>query len=368
MKVSVIISARNEFPQICMTVQNILDDLSSFLQMGEYEVIIVDNCSNDEVVDGRGKGGTVDFLMSRGMYYSGVLRILRYPTASNVGARNYGAKFAKGEYIFFSDAHMIYGQGTFKRWLETVKESGGLVHPAISWMGAFPPQKGMQYSWKLGEEIKGTWNNLLVGGGNDWFYVPAMGHCSIGVKREQFIDFGGYIENRCYGGGEMYLDTLWWLMGSCSVTEPRINAYHLSAGRGYNYHHDDYIHNVFACGLSLGADWWVERTYLNNLRKGKKEVLDRLMQEAKRISKDKAEMVAKRAVMSFNELLVKKRWDTLNMEKFGSKNSGILIYHESWLNMIEKEGKITEEYKNSKYQKELADFIINNLKEYTYKR
>ena len=254
---SVIISARNEYPSILYTVHAILEDLSNTLPLGEFEVIIVDNLSDDRK-ERRGLGGTTDFLKARGIYHNGFLKTFYYPTASNVGARNFGVSKAKGKYIFFSDAHMFYAAGTFKRWIKTIDESGGIVHPAVSWIGSFPPQKGYGYSIKLGEEtIKGTWNNYLVGKGDDWFHVASMGHCSVGMLKEQFVKFGGYIENRCYGGGEMYLDTLWWMMGSCAITEPRINAYHLSSERGYSYFHDDYIHNVFACAYALGADMWL---------------------------------------------------------------------------------------------------------------
>lgn len=364
MTVSVVISARNEYPSIVYTVHSILDDLSNTFPLGEYEIIIVDNLSNDRN-ERRGLGGTVDFLSARGAYHNGIIKVFHYPTASNVGARNFGASKAKGKYVFFSDAHMFYGAGTFKRWMQTIDECGGIVHPAVSWMGAFPPQKGMQYSWKLGEEFKGTWNNYSVKA-NDWFYVPAMGHCSIGMLREQFLKFGGYIENRCYGGGEMYLDTLWWLMGSCSVTEPRINAYHLSSERGYSYFHDDYIHNVFTCAYALGADDWMERTYINYLRKGKKEVLDALWEQAKVTSEQRRQFVEENRKMSFNEMIVEKPWDKMNDTKLGSHNSGMLIYHDTWISLLD--GQAKELYENSETQKTLDTFIREKLKEVVYKK
>lgn len=366
MKVSVVISARNEYPSIVHTVHSILEDLGSFLPPSEYELVLVNNCS-DESNSRRALNGTSDFLATRGMYHNGILRVMYYPVASNVGARNYGAKHARGEYVFFSDAHMFYAHGTFKRWIETIDESGGIVHPAVAWMGSYPPHKGMQYSWKLGEEAKGTWANYLVGDGNDWFYVPAMGHCSIGMKRSQFLEYGGYIENRCYGGGEMYLDTLWWMAGKTVVTDPRINCYHLSSERGYSYIHDDYIYNVFSSLYSLGADMWLERVYLNYLRKSKKDVLDKMLSDAKRDNEGRRKYVKGISVKSFNDVIRERPWDSLNDKKFGSHNSGFLVFQDSWLPLL-KGTPAEEAYKNSEYQEELAKFIDENLAKYVYKR
>ena len=674
---SVILSARNEYPAILFTVHAILEDLSNTLPMGEFEVILVDNLSDDRK-ERRGLGGTTDFLKARGMFHNGLLKTFYYPTASNVGARNFGVSKAKGKYIFFSDAHMFYAAGTFKRWIQTIDESGGIVHPAVAWIGSFPPQKGMQYSWKLGEEFKGcvdekteilakdgwkkwnevsnatefatintktkriefqkpsgitikehdgdmyqftgrsvdafltpyhrtpylsqwhrrnkkknwmekpaekisksdflplatngvikskssysdsfveligwvitegsydktpkkerititqynepnrsriikcakefgysfhlnkrkdvciaqrgsrkvfnilpekkltfefinrlsrkqleilyktmidgdgtrqknnetfiqknkgtidafqylciligkqskawyrktdetrfskdgifnvsvkkneyasgfkiekkyykgkvwcptvlngsifirrngktmpsfqTWANYLVGNGDDWFHVAAMGHCSLGMLKSQFEEYGGYIENRCYGGGEMYLDTLWWMMGSCSVTEPRINAYHLSSERGYSYHHDDYIHNVFTCAYALGADDWMERTYINYLRKNKKEVLDALWQQAIQTSEKRKQFVAKNKKKSFNEVISERPWDALNDKKFGSHNSGLLVFHDTWLPLIK--GTPAEAVYPGKHQLELEKFINEKLSAFVYRR
>lgn len=367
MVASVVISARNEYPQILFTVHSILQSLGSFLSPSEFEVIIVSNCSDDQNVK-RAVGGTIDFLSARGMYHNGVLRTAYYPVASNVGARNYGAKLAKGEFLFFSDAHMFYAEDTFKLWIDTIRETKGVVHPAVSWIGAYPPQKGYGYSWKLGEEFKGTWNNYLVGDGQKWFYVPGMGHCSLGMYREQFLNYGGYFENRTYGGGEMYLDSLFWMRGSCSVTEPRIEAWHLSSERGYSYPHDGYIYNVFVCALILGADAWAERTYINYLRKGRKEVLDRLWASAVRDAAYQRKMLQKTRIMSFDDMIITRPWDAKNIEKFGKASSGFLVFHDTWLPLLKESPQALEAYQKSDTQKELEVFINTHLSQFVYKR
>ena len=368
MKVSVVISARNEEKNIIHTCHSILNDLGTFLSPKDFEIIIVNNCSDDEKYPKRAEGGTTDFISVRGAYHNGIIKILYDPIAGNVSARNKGTAIAQGEYLFFSDAHMAYEPGCFKRLIETIDETGGIVHPAYSWMGAYPPaREGTGYSIKLGEEFKATWNNYVVGDGNDWFYIPSSGHCVFGMKRKQFLDFKGYPDYlRCYGGGELFLDSKWWIFGSSSVCEPRAHAYHLSAGRGYSYIHDDYIHNVFHAAICLSADWWAERTFINYLKKCDPDVLKRLWNEAWEEAQGQRSFIEENKKMSFNDLLVERPWDKKNVEKFGSSNSGMLIYNKSWEESI-RNTPAWELYQKSESQRSLSEFIEKNLKKFCYR-
>ncbi len=372
---SVIIPARNEFPNVVHTCYSILHSWeSSGYDPKQIEIIIVDNCSTDHYqndVRKPGDKGTVTYLMSRGAYWSRTIRVLYDPLPGNHSARNKGAEIARGKYLFFSDAHMAYCPQFFKHILKAVDESGGIVHAPIGWMGAYPPHEsglGYQYSLKLGEEIKGTWNNYAVDL-DKWFYIPALGHCSLAVRRDQFIDFGGYPKiHRTYGGGEFYLNMKWWMFGSSVAVEPKAIGYHLASSRGYNYDHNDYIHNVANIGMALGMDDWVERYYLNNLRKIHKTKLDEIWAEAERETQKDKEFIRQRKVMSFNDMLKDLPWDKKNDERLGKHFSGLTIFHDSWLNIIKDNPVVMEAYNNSKHQKELDEFIRTNLTKYIYKK
>lgn len=374
---SVIIPARNEFPNIVHTVYSLLHcwEADGF-DSRDIEIIIVDNCSEnwkDEKYDWKKPGdrGTVTHLMPRGAFYAEVIRVLYDPIAGNHSARNKGASIARGKYLFFSDAHMAYKPGFFKHGLQTVDESGGLVHGGIGWMGAYPPNPsgvGMQYTIKLGEEWKGTWNNYRPWS-DDWFYIPAQGHCSVLARRDQFLEYGGYPDvHRTYGGGELYTDMKWWIMGSTVAADPRCIGYHLSSGRGYTWHHDDYIHNVFNCAYALGCDDWLERTYLNYLRKCKKVVLDKFMAEAKVEMQADREWIEKKRFRTFNDCLVERPWDELNIKRKGKALSSQLIFHDTWLDIIKEAPHVQKAYEESKFQAILADFINKHLSEFVYKR
>jgi glycosyltransferase involved in cell wall biosynthesis len=304
------------------------------------------------------------------MFFNRILRVIYDPIAGNHSTRNRGAEVARGKYIFFSDAHMAYAPGFFKRMIRAIDETDGIVHGAIGWLGGYPPKErdfGYQYTMKLGEEIKGTWANYKLA--DDYFYIPLQGHCCLGVKREQFMKFGGYPEfHRCYGGGEFYLDIKWWMLGSRVSVDPQAKAYHLCAGRGYSYNYNDYISNVLAIGLALNADWWAERAYINWCKHGNFKTMNHLWERAKKETAKDREFIAKNSKISFNDLLVQRPWDKLNDERYGKHNSSMLIFHETWINNMIKGTPAEALYNESKSQKELEKFINENLSDYVYKR
>lgn len=369
--VSVIIPARNEFPNIIHTVQSILNDLSSFLSPTDFEIIICNNASDDWYVGDQRKRavhGTTEYLSAMGGFSRRVIRYLYDPIAGNHSTRNKGARMARGKYLFFSDAHMAYKPGYFQRMIRAIDETGGIVHGAISWLGAYPVDKatGYAYTVKLGDEIRGTWNNYKLT--DDYWYIPMQGHCCLGVLREQFLKFGGYPEyHRCYGGGEFYLDSKWWMFGSTVAVDPQAVGYHLRSTRGYSYNYNDYIHNVLAIGVALGMDLWAERAYINWCRKGNLETMNRLWGEAQIETVADKEFISKNKVRDFNSLLIDRPWDKMNDAKYGVHNGSILIYHPTWLNMIK--GTPAEKlYYESKTQPELEKFIYENLSDCIYKK
>jgi glycosyltransferase involved in cell wall biosynthesis len=360
MQVSVVISARDEFPNIVHTVHAIVNDLETFLDPHEWEIILVDNGSQDAM--------SWRFLQERGLYYHRNLRILHDPLMGNVTARNKGALLAKGKYLFFSDAHMSYRIGTFQYAIEAIEESGGIVHGGVQWMGGYDPaQPSLQYSIKVGEKLWGTWNMAEVSR-ESWFYIPCSGHCFLGVNRQQFLDFGGYNDYfRCYGGGELYLDMKWWMMGSSVVVEPRCVGYHLSAGRGYSYHQDDLIHNMMLLGYALGADALGERVYIRYMDKNgvNRDILNRLYTQAiEESTSDRAFLSSKNAT-SFYDILRDKPWDIKNMTRHGKAESYLSIFDRTWIDELNDEAQSF--YDASILQKEFSEYVQKYLAHHIYK-
>ena len=356
-KVSVVISARDEMPNIVHTVHSIINDLETFLERREWEIIVVDNGSQDE--------NSWRFLAERGLYAHGNVRVLHDPIMGNVSARNKGAKLARGKYLFFSDAHMSYRLGSFKALIDALDTYGGIVHPAVQWMGGYEPaHPSYQYSIKLGSRVWGTWNALKVS--DDPFYIPVSGHCCLGVLREEFERYNGYHDQfRCYGGGELYLDLKWWMLGSTSMCVPKAVGYHLSAGRGYSYHQDDFIHNMMLLCRTLNADAFAERIWIHYHTPGhNKETIDRLYDEAIKESKEDAAWNYLHAQYAFTDLFDALPWDEKNDELHGNHSSGFLIFHDTWLAELSNEARGL--YEASDMQKTLAQKITTDWSAYVY--
>lgn len=359
MKLSVIISSRNEFPNIVHTVHSIINDLEIFLHPSDFEIIIVDNGSTDDM--------SWRFIAERGMFYHRSVRILFDPIMGNVSARNKGVAIAHGELLFFSDAHMSFRVGSFKKMVEALEKYGGIVHPSVQWMGGYEPSgRSYQYSLKLGEKIWGTWNNLIVS--REPFYIPVSGHCCLGVRREEFARLGGYNPFfRCYGGGEVYLDMKWWMLGSTVMVVPDAVGYHLSAGRGYSYVQDDFIHNMMLLAHALGADAMSERVYLRYLNKDgvNPDKILLLYEQAVREAQADRAWIPARLAKSFYDCITDQPWDQANILLHGKASSGTLIYDKTWTESLSGDAKSL--FDASPLQHELQTLIDGEWSRWIYR-
>lgn len=381
-EVSIIISARNEFPNLPHTINSIMIDCA---QAGiEYEFIVADNGSTDETTrffthawaDSYAKNSSAQHIRElrpsiRGMVNEGLLRFCSDPVLSNVGARHKAVKYARYENIIFCDGHISVAQNTIKYALETLNKYGGIVHAPVAWAGASikRPKPGMQYSYKIGEKVWGTWN-FAQSSSDQPFYIPVSGHCFLMVKKSTYLDLGGYDTNqRVYGGGENYLDTLFWLLGSNVMVDPRCLVFHLSAGRKYTWTSDGLIHNMILTAYTLGGYKWAERIYVTYLDKQGTdiEMLDKLYQEAISEGQEKRDMIAKRKIMSLEELLgivgepdcdghcyknqkhKMRKWDIMN-EKLHGRHISFVTVFEDWLERL-KSQRARDFIKNSPHQK-----------------
>jgi glycosyltransferase involved in cell wall biosynthesis len=318
--VSIVIGARNEYAQVAMTIANLMENMYAS-GITKWEIILCDNGSEDETSRffawkpiNKGTGGQYAHLGSRwayeysprGLVYEDRLRIFFDPIFSNVGTRNKGVEKARYKLIIFSDAHIIVRKDAIYNICETLLKFGGVVHGAISWMGASSdnPQAGLQYTYKVGEKIWGTWIKTKVA--DTPFYIPLCGHAFMGVLKDEFLAKRGYPKaQRVYGGGEPYLDTKYWMTGSTSMMDPRALVYHLSAGRGYNWNNQDLIYNMLLVSYILGGDEWIDRIYITYLNKhGSNEpFMTFLYNQAKKDGQEDKDWLDENKIMTFEELL-----------------------------------------------------------------
>lgn len=380
--VTFIISARNEYPQIAMTIDNIMLDC---WQSGiDFEVIIADNASVDQTSKfwkyawnnpyaKQANHQLRDELKKglRGLAHERKVRFVYDPVFSNVGARHLAVQYAKYPNIIFCDAHISVKPGTTAATLETLEKNGGIVHVPVAWMGAsvYAPGAGTQYSYKIGEKIWGTWNRAVVST-TEPFYIPLSGHCWIAVNKKEYEAMGGYdTHQRVYGGGENYLDTLYWMMGSTVMCDPRGLVFHLSAGRGYSYDTVSLTHNMILTAYTLGGHKWAERILITYLDKAgvRNEFMHELYAKTIAEAEEKRQWIVEHAKHTLEEVLgigmpidcegkeykmqahAMRPWDKLNDKKFGKHISFVQVF-EDWTERLQtKEAK--EFFENSPYQK-----------------
>lgn len=95
--------------------------------------------------------------------------------------------------------------------------------------------------------------------------------------------------------------------------------------------------------------------------------MDRLWEEAHKETVLDREFIANRSVKTFNELLLERPWDKMNDALHGKHNGSLMIFHETWLNML-KGTRAEELYRKSEEMPKLEKFINDNLSQYVYKR
>lgn len=393
-KVSVVISTRDEGHNLTHTIHSFINDLETWCKRDEWEIIVVHNCPTQD------EGWR--FLMERGLFYQRNVRVLFDPIAGNVSARNKGAAIARGRLLIFSDAHMAIRPGTTEKVNLAVEKYGGIVHVPVQWMGGYEPASpSYQYSIKIGEKLWGTWNHGCVA--DTFFYIPGSGHCFFGVSRQEFTDLGGYHTHfRCYGGGELYLALKWWMLGSTVGCEPSGLVYHLSAGRGYSYHQHDLIHNMMLCAYSLGLDALAERVFISykSVNRMPEKLITQLRDEAWQSSQadrqyifeklasrpygikkkesggivdsvtPSAEMLASRPYgdvtfpRSGYAVLAARPWDARNLDVHGSAVSHVVVYDGTWRAALPYEAGAAVEA--SALQRSLARFFNERMPDAAY--
>lgn len=358
--VSVVIGSRNEYPIILSTIMSFVEELESFCY--RYEIIVVDNLSTDD---------TVHVLRDRMRRWirEKRLKVIEYSEKpANVTVRNVGARAAVGDVVVLTDAHVAIKHGTIDGMVRGWEDRGGLWHTTTNIWGDDARTRCYGYDLRMVEKF---WGNLSRGVPTElqtkpdsdrrkadttpivpYYRVPMASHCCLLAGREQFLDFGGYCEQfKCYGGGEPYLDMLWWLFGSevwlyadglvrhAFGLDPKTSKApkdkkigsrvmliprgdggpvftnvlkkddeYLRYSRGYAWTNDWFQQNFMMSAYTVGGYPWLQQRYAtyHESRKGNSRYVADLRQMRKDVLRDGAEtrkFIASRQNLTLSELL-----------------------------------------------------------------
>lgn len=224
-KVSIVIPAHNEAHRLEETVRAIraTADLS-------YEMLVVDDMSTD---------GCAGFLA--GDPFDAV-RLVRAETPLGVaGARNAGARLARGPIVVFMDAHCYPEPGFLSRLVAALNRLGrGMVVPQVTAHGE-PSARGFGMTL-AGPELNAVWLPPVL---DVPYPVPIGCGCIQMFFKSWFDQIGGYDTMRKYGVEDLEISMRSWLLGGpVHVVPQSIVAHYFRSATTLAVGWEDVVHNV----------------------------------------------------------------------------------------------------------------------------
>lgn len=209
--VSIIIPCKNEGNNLKLTLDSIIKSQSNL----SYEIIVVDDNSTDL---------STEFLKSalNGSIYKDVV-LLKTKGVGCARAKNFGAKFAKGKYLFFCDAHVRVPKHWMDSLVDTLKNYN--AHLVTSCIQDMSNSLVLRYG--------GTWNNKLqyMWIENKPKYItetPFAVGGNMGITKEVFEKLNGFDDLfQIYGAEDQELSIKAWLYGYRIVINPDVKMIHL---------------------------------------------------------------------------------------------------------------------------------------------
>jgi len=205
---SIILPVKNEGLNIKVTVDSMLRASGGI----PYEIVVVDDGSED---------GCCSFLSAR-PYTVSCVKLITTTGLGAPGARNAGAKIARGEILVFCDAHITVPFD----WLDHLHRNFLLptvtgVSPGIASM-ADPQAVGYGQTWNNSMEAK--WLPRPSG----VTAVPLLpGGCQA-FRKEAFFSVGGYDRGfKVWGHEDEEISLKMWLFGYSLFVDPYFNILHL---------------------------------------------------------------------------------------------------------------------------------------------
>lgn len=209
--VSIIIPCKNEVNNLKSTVDSIIKSKNNL----SFEVIVVDDASQDL---------STEFINSD-LYtnnYKDVV-LIKTNNIGAAGARNAGAKVARGKYLFFCDAHVKVPEKWLDDLVNTLKGAkADLIAPCIVDMSN-PSAEGYGQTWS--DQLKVTW---ITNNPKNVADIPIACGCAFGITKEAFEKINGFDHFfQVWGKEDEELCFKAWLYGYKVIINPGVKVQHL---------------------------------------------------------------------------------------------------------------------------------------------
>lgn len=209
MKLSVIMSNRNDLVMLNVTLNNLIEHFKDL--PFECEVVIGDNSDKRE-------WDLMGVAIPDGWKKRGWVRVVRNPQPGFTTARMMAAEEAKGEYIFCIDSHVLIGQHTLRdsvAFMDRMSDKSdlGFGHPPIRWAHQGPA--AVKHTLKISKHgcPNGGWDGRYTEDRPMWWkFMPWI------CRRDWFLDtlkgYGTHAANRVsWGGAEELMQVKSWMLG-----------------------------------------------------------------------------------------------------------------------------------------------------------
>lgn len=226
---SIVIPSCNEGPRLEATLRSIAENRTL-----STEAIVVDNGSSD---------GSASFIATS-TWCAGWVQLLQFSERLGVaGARNEGARHARGDLLAFSDGHVLFSPGWDTAIAQALElPAAGIVSPLLGgWPGQeFEPCSGQRWRSPLFHEFEWIRPESV-----EVHPVPLLCGAFQAFRRERFEDFGGYDPGMINWGMEDHEICLrYWLLGLEVLSVPQATLRHyFRESHGYPVHWYHVLHN-----------------------------------------------------------------------------------------------------------------------------
>ena len=211
MKLSIIISNRNDLTMLSVTVRSCIEALRP-LGLENCEIVIADNSDEPTYK-------MLNSVLPTGYCRDGLLKIVRQDFSCLFTARELAVANSSGEYVLCLDSHMLVGHNMFLdlvNFMDSKKDDPtlGFAHAPINW--AHQHHRASKHDRDMSQHELGSWNTKYEKERTiTWKGMPWI------CRREWFLDkkagLGGYgalaQHSLSWGGGDLHIGVKPWLLG-----------------------------------------------------------------------------------------------------------------------------------------------------------
>lgn len=228
--VSLVIPVKNEGCHIKNTIESALWVKTAY----PFEIIVVDDASTDNCCD---------FIPDLG---KSQVKLITTKGIGAAGARNLGARHARGAYLIFCDAHLFFEDHWIDGLIAPIQKGvADGTTPGIA-NAHFPISPGFGQSLNEALEVKWLFHKETL------FPTPILPGGCFAISKQVFTDIGGFdSEFRVWGYEDVEFSIKMWLFGYSCYVQPVVKILHVFRSvHPYKVNWEDIYFNMMRMAFS----------------------------------------------------------------------------------------------------------------------